>query len=265
MPGNAAVKSTARAALKGLWLSAIACTLLLLSAVFVAVYAASVFATAFAAVGEIIASVFVALFLCLCIAPLFLGVVRFFWRATADGDKNILSVFYYFESAPRYIGSLKFIIALLIRLALIALAVFSPYIAVEALCAIPSDILSEQIRMHLSFTSSVFASLGVLFFILFSVRFYLSPVLYVACGELDRHEILYLSKTVSRRSAGAYLVLIVGMVGWILLSALGVTLIYTVPYMLVSYVIHCRFAINYHNRKTRQAEQTDFPEFTSDF
>lgn len=265
MPGNAAVKSTARAALKGIWLGAIACTLLLFGAAFVAVYAGVLFSTTMRTVGNWLTAVFAPLFCLFVVSPLFLGVLRYFWRATAGGKDAVLSVFYYFESLSRYIYCIKFLSTLLIRLALIVLAVFSPFIAIKLILLAPGDVLSEQLRMQLSFASSVFASLGTVFFVIFSVRFYLSPALFVACDNLDRHEILYLSKTVSRQTAGAFIVLAVGMLGWLLLSAFGITLIYTVPYMIATYVIHCRFAINHHNRKAHRAQETDFPEYRSDF
>ncbi len=265
MPGNAAVKSTARAALGTFWLKAIACTLILLAAIFTAVYAETVFYTVCGKASAVVTIVFTVLFTFFALCPLFLGVLRFFWRSTAGAGDNVTSVFYYLSDLSCYLKSLAFLASLLGRLVLVAFFSFLPFITVKAVMGASLNFATEQIGFYLQFLSSVFLALGWVFFIIFSVRLYLAPSLFVGCEGLERGEIIYLSKLLSRSSAGAFIVLCFGMLGWILLSVFGVTMIYTVPYIISAYVVHCRYAVNHYNHKVKIMGETDFHEFRSDF
>ncbi len=265
MPGNAAVKSTARAALSAFWLKAIVSTLIALAALAVLIYAETVFYTVCGKASVIVAVVFTVLFTFFVLCPLFLGVLRFFWRSTAGSGDNVTSVFYYLSNRLHYLKCLAFSASLLLRLLIVAFFSFLPFIAIRSIIGAPFAAATEQIGLYLQFLSSVFLSLGWVFFIIFSVRFYLAPALFVGCEDLHRSEIIYLSKLLSRSTAGAFIVLCFGMLGWLLLSVLGITMVFTVPYILAAYVVHCRYAVNHYNHKVKIINETDFPEFRSDF
>lgn len=265
LPGNAAVKSTARIALRGFWIKAIVCTLILFATLFTAVLANEVFYHVFATGDQIISTVFNLLYLTFVFCPIALGILRFFWRNTATTGDDIGSVFYYLSDFNSYLKCIGFSVVLLFKISIVALISFLPLIAIKSVMGAPFINLNEQASLYLGFVSLIFSVLGWVFFLIFSVRYYLAPIMFVGCETLEKDEIFYLSKTVSRNTAGAFVVLLFGMFGWIVLTILGVTAVFTVPYILSAYAVHSRFAINYHNRNVKIANETDFPEYRSNF
>lgn len=264
MPGNAAVKNTARVILKGMWPKLIACTFLGIAVAFIGIYAISaVSLLVFGAVWmELLALI---CYFLLIFMPLSLGILRFVWRQINDADDDIEIVFYYFSSAAQYFKSLLFTVTFGIKLLISAVLAFFPYLAVRYALYSSADFLSEQMEMRLLFLSAIFWLCGMIFFIILSVRYYISPLLFVCCSDIEVSEVMHLSKLISRKTAGSYIVLVLGMIGWILLSVFGITMIYTVPYLLLTYAVHCRYAIYYYNHRIRLNEETSFPEFRSSF
>jgi uncharacterized membrane protein len=60
---------------------------------------------------------------------------------------------------------------------------------------------------------------------------------------------------ISKHSSGAFASLILSFFGWFLLSLFGIPLVYTLPYFLISYVVHCRFAIVNYNLNLEQVSR----------
>ncbi len=265
MPGNAAVKSTARVILRKNWPALIACAFLLVAAAFIGIYVENVFLLLMGAFAAWAIVPFTVLYGWLLFMPLLLGVLRYAWHLSSDKTASLDSVFYYFSDPGAYLKSLHFIFSFSIRVVFSAFLAFLPYIAVITAADLATDFADSQVQMHLMFLSTVLVIFGIVLFIVFSVRYYISPLLFVGSEQLEVAETIHLSKIISRRTAGSYIVLIIGLLGWMLLSALGVTLIYTVPYMLLCYTVHCRYAVYYHNHRAKINEETDFFEYRSSF
>ena len=60
-------------------------------------------------------------------------------------------------------------------------------------------------------------------------------------------EAMHISEMISKQSISAFASLVVSFIGWFLLSLLGLPLVYTLPFFLISYVVHSRFAIVNYN------------------
>ncbi len=264
MPGNAAVKNTARVLLRGLWPQLITATFLLLSSAFICVYVVDIILSLMPD-ALVAAAFFIALYLVFVFAPLALGILRYIRIAAGEGDNNISLFFYYFSDMGKLIKSVQFSLMLGARLFITAIFSFFPYLAINRALYLSERIFTETTQMYLMFLSATFWVLGFIFFIILSARYYISPFLFIGCEDLEPRDILLLSKSISRKTAGSYIVFVIGMIGWILLSAFGVTMIYTVPYFLMGYIVHCRYAIYYYNKGAKLSMETEFPEYRSKF
>ena len=90
----------------------------------------------------------------------------------------------------------------------------------------------------------VFTALSTLLLVKIAVRYSLAPVIAVINEDIDARSAIALSATIARRYKNAYFNVLVSFIGWIVLSVLGVTMLYTLPFLFVSYTVFCRFAIN---------------------
>ena len=112
--GNSVVKLTARTALKNNWLKCIAASLTLIFSCIILLSAADYAAyISNGAVGYILLGVG-AVFL---VFPLFLGLVRFFWRMIFGADDRLPLLFYYFSDRKKYGRALRLSLALALRAA----------------------------------------------------------------------------------------------------------------------------------------------------
>ncbi len=265
MPGNAAVKSTAKVALKSFWPQAITACFLVLTILSVP-YVASAVNTVIMGVYSLWVNVCIYSVFCVAVvAPLFFGVLRYFRRAVYGNADSLNSLFYYFNNKKRYKNSVWFTFVLAFRLVLVAAVTFLPYLIVKILEFLPIKLFSDSVVMQVGIVRGILFLFGAAFFIVTTARYYISPMLFVSCEDMHWTEVFYLSKHISKYSAGSFLVLLVGFTGWILLSVCGFTLIYTAPYMLTAYVVHCRYAFNKYNHNIELMKETDFPEYRSDF
>lgn len=265
MPGNSAVKSTARAALKSFWPQAVACCFVLLAGLFIPLCACEVGSAVFGVYAALPNTLFSAFFCFLVMLPLFFGVLRYFRRAIYGNISGITAVFYYFSSKRRYFDILFFSVMLAVHMLGFAAVTFLPYIVIRIMEHMPMSILPDSFLIQSEFVGGLFLLLGFAFFILATVKYYAAPMIFISCDNIHWTEAFYMSKRLSRYSAGAFLVLLVGFVGWGLLSLSGIALIFTLPYMLAAYVVHCRYAFNFYNRKIQLMRETDFPEYRSTF
>ena len=265
MPGNAAVKSTAKVALRQFWPQAIAACLLFIAVLFVPYVVASVNTVVMGAISVWINAGVYLVFCVVVGAPTFLGVLRYFRRAVYGNVDSLGSLFYYFTNKKRYKNSVWFAFMLAFRLLLVAAITFLPYLIVKILEFLPIKLFSGSVIMQVGIVRGILFLFGAVFFVVTTARYYISPMLFVSCEDMHWTEAFYLSKHISKYSTGPFLVLLVGFVGWILLSVCGFTLIYTAPYMLTAYVVHCRYAFSRYNHNIEIMKETDFPEYRSDF
>ena len=125
--GNSVVKLTAKTALKNYWLKCIAASLsLVFSCIIMLIAADYVSYISNDALGYILIAVG-GIFL---IFPLFLGVIRFFWRMIFGADDMQGVIFHYFSDKEKYKRALRLSAALAIRTAGFAAVVFLPAIVI---------------------------------------------------------------------------------------------------------------------------------------
>lgn len=265
MPDNSAVKSTARVSLRNLWPQAIAVASILLAAVFIVVVICSVNSLAFGTFAKYVNIAAAVLLFFTVLAPLILGVLRWFWRATAGKADQVTSVFRYFGK-DKYRRAFIFAFMYVTKNALIAGVSLLPFFAVTIASKLPLDMISVHSgELYLGLIGVLLGVLGTVVFLLLSTKYYIAPMIFVCCEDKHWTEVFYLSKRVAQYSSGAFLVLVAGMLGWMLLSFFGVTMIYTLPYMLAAFAVHCRYSFHYYNHNMNILQENGFSEYRSEF
>ena len=248
MPGNTPVKDTARVCLKKIWPAAIAASVIIGAT---AVFGFCISSAASGVWTQTVATVTAVLYFIFITAPLIMGLIFWLWRVTVLNDSPVTEMFYPFSSWMVYMRVMRFIFLLAIRLIIMFVVVMLPY----ALAHIAS---SPELYSHLNGTMPVwtvniwvFAEFlkyaGIAAFFISALRYYLAPVLFVAGSEITSAEALHMSRMVSKVSMGSFIQLVLGFAGWAILSVLLIPALYTLPFFLVSFILHCRYAINYYN------------------
>ncbi len=259
------VKKTAKAALSGHWLQAFAVSCVLLFAFFVCELASSLVSVFAGSVGYIAAMSFFAIF---AISPLSLGVLYYFRRRLWGQDDSLLIIFKYFSSVYEYKCSLQFLLLLALKILVTAAALFSPCLIVWLLS---NEKIYSWLNMSLPIWASnlwtlnsflaLFATFALVFVML---KYYLSPFIFVSNDNIDPAEAINMSCIISKRTGADFFWLVLSFSGWLLLSIFVAPLIFTLPYIIASYGVHCRFAITAYNRDVDRFNADITPHYSTD-
>lgn len=259
------VKQTAKTALAERFLHSVAVCTVLIFAFFSAELIASLVSIFAGVVGYLVTN-FIMLFF--AIFPLLLGVLYFFRRLLWGQKDSLLVIFKYFSSKNEYKRSIHFIFLLCVRLVLGAFILFLPCIVVWLLS-------NEQIYAWLDislpiWTSNLWALNSFLVIIASFVlafvmlKYYLAPFIFVGNDDIDPAEAVNMSTIISKRTGGDFFGLVLSFFGWIALSIFIAPLIFTVPYFIAAYGVHCRFAIAAYNRDVDRFNADNAPRFSTD-
>lgn len=259
------VKVTAKDALRKNFLISVAVSCVLIFAFFIAVFISSIVSIFAGDIGYIIS---LALLLLFVISPLALGVLYYFRRLLWNQDDSALIIFKYFANTAEYKHALQFSFLIGIRLALSAAILYLPCIIVwllsneqiYSLLGVSLPIWTSNLWALNSFLAFV-ASLALVFVML---KFYLAPFIFVSNDSLDPAEAVNMSTIISKRTGADFFGLVLSFAGWILLSLFVAPLIFTLPYFIASYGVHCRFAITAYNRDVDRFNASVTPSFSTD-
>ncbi len=259
-----AVKETAKTILKGNYYRCILATLIPIFMSLTLTFTASVTQIAF---GNAVAYGLLAIMNIFVVLPTGLGLLKFYRRLMWNEKDNIMSVFHYFKSGEIYKTTLKYCFIFILRILSIGALVFLPSILIALLSG---NWIYELLDIDMpSFVRSfgeaqtAITTLSAAVFIFLALKYYLTPFLLVADEDMDIGEALYMSKVISRKSTIDFLGLFFGMSFWILISIFLIPLPFTLPYILISYMVHCRFAVAHYN-KIADRENTTPPFYSSE-
>lgn len=271
LPGSNAVKSTAKASLKGKWPQAIAVSLITVSVFLISVLSGQLFLSvidADAAYGLsdltlfpnedfrpelLLVTLFSALLTLILTVPLNLGVLRWFWRLTYGADDTVGSIFHYFSSLRLFWRAISFQLLLYLRVLLIGILVFLPAAVVD-LITNPEFYSVLGIQVPLEVTSyygfsAILTLLGFFALLLLLLQYYASPFLLINDEELTPNRAVSLSSKVTKGSKVACLLLCLSFFGWLLLSFLALPVLFVLPYLLASYAVFTRYALHANNHR----------------
>lgn len=262
MPSAFAVKSTVKSTLKGRWPEAIIVGLMPTFAFYMFSLISSVVSPLAKGKEDYLLIAILLLSAVFVVLPLFFGVLRFFWRITDGADEGVSSAFHFFTSKNLYIRSLKLTLVTSFKIGLVFLLCLLPFFAVELFSHfLVYDIFKEVLpvwAINLSAFKNLFYTVGSIFAIILSLRYYLIPVIAVMDEKLLVFEAVHISTLLARRNLSSFFGLIFSNLGWILLSFLVLPQIYTLPFLLGCYVVHSRFVMVNYNLHLEFQERNRF-------
>lgn len=256
-----ATKSTAKSALKGNWLVASSACLTFVSAVILVFFSCSLLALV---VPGFVAETVLYILIVFLIAPIFLGLIRFFKNLIFEKITNISEIFVYLSSVSAYKRALRLILELLVRAIFYGTICFLPAGTVKLITTefffgilnIDIPLWTQSLNTLLAFLLGI----GALATFIIMLRYYLAPFLLVGDDDMTVGEAIHMATIISRRSSNELWGLILSFTGWILLSLLMIPLTFTLPYFLCSLLVHCRFAITNYNLSLQQKNIYTFKE-----
>ncbi|MBE6732457.1 MAG: DUF975 family protein [Ruminococcaceae bacterium] len=258
-------KKTAKAALKGNWVKAIAIGAVLIFSGFIIYIALSFIGTVF---PSVVTALITLLITALVFIPLLMGALRSYWRIMWDSSDTLDSVFYYFVSLERYSRVAKLVLALFLKAVGVGILLFIP--------AIITDLFSKAALYeffgisapawvgNLWIASGFLKAVALVILAAVMLKYYLSFFLVIADEQMDVYEAIHKSTLLSRATAIDFLGLILSFFGWILISLIAIPLIFTLPYFLTSYMVHSRFAVANYNKVVNQMSSVNEHQFSSD-
>lgn len=259
------IKATAKESLRERFLQSVTVGCILIFMFFACVLIGSIVSVFAGNIGYLIA---VALLMFFVVCPLFLGVLSYFRRLLWQQNDSVLIIFKYFSNAAEYKRALHFSFLIGIRLMFTALVLYLPCIIVWLLSNeqlysffnISLPLWTSNLWALNSFLGFI-ASLALVFVML---KFYLAPFIFVSNDSIDPAEAVNMSTIISKRTGADFFGLVLSFAGWILLSLFVAPLIFTLPYFIASYGVHCRFAITAYNRDVDRFNASNTPSFSTD-
>lgn len=259
------VKATAKEVLHQGFLKSIAVGCMLIFAIFAVVLTGSIVSIFAGNIGYIITISVMSIFV---ICPLFLGVLYYFRRLLFNQNDDALIIFKYFSNKVEYKRALHLVFSIAVRFVFAATVLYLPCIIVWLLS-------NEQIYALFNLSLPVWTSnlwtlnffLGVIsaFALVFvMLKYYLSPFIFVSNDRIDPAEAVNMSIIISKRTGADFFGLVISFIGWILVSFLVAPLIFTLPYFMASYGVHCRFAIAAYNLDVDRFNASVTPSFSTD-
>lgn len=253
--GSNVVKLTAKSVLKNNWISAVITCLTM----FLSFYAIFIVISLLASVIPTYAStVIFILLVTFLLAPLLLGIFRNFWYLVNGNSLNPLHSFYYFSSKRMYLRALKLFFRLFLKGFGHSVIIFLPAIVFEIFS---SEFIYELLDMPIPLWTTNFQYITVflrtmaivlLFFVM--TRYYSAPVLTVGDDEMDVEEAIHMSVILSKGSLLEFIYLFFSFAGWIFISFFYFPFLFTMPYMITSYIVHTKFAIEDYNKRISDLE-----------
>ncbi|MBQ8202768.1 MAG: DUF975 family protein [Clostridia bacterium] len=264
-PPSVAVKSTAKAILKGNFYR---CVCACLIPIFISLSISFTTAIAGMAIGGTLSYIFMIAMDIFLLVPCFLGLLRFFKRLMWEQKDDILVVFHYFGSFTLYKKAVLSGLAYALRLLLIGVAVYLPSIIISILTR-PElyDLLGITMPpfiISLGGALTAFNVISFAVFIIVAVRFYLTPFLLVADEDMDVGEALHMSRVISKKSAIDFVGLFCSLSFWVIISFFVIPLPFTLPYIITAYMVHCRFSVAHYNKLADSANRNDVPFYSSE-
>lgn len=247
-PGSSVVKLTAKTALKEHYFKSVFAVLIFITCNLCLI---SVNSIIMIVDSRFLPIINVCLFVIFAGLPLFLGLIRYFWRLLFGMNDNPISVFYYFSSLKKYKKALKYSFCCALKVLVNALILFLPAIFIFFISSdfiynlfdIPMPLWTGKMQNIYLLLSN--AALIILPFTL--LKFSAAPILFVSCDDADALEVFHTSNIVTRKNNGEFIILNFTFLGWFFLSLLVFPIVFILPYYFTSYAVHTRFVITEYN------------------
>lgn len=263
LPAGNVVKSTVKTAFCGKWLNICLGAFVLLSS-----FAASgLIVTVVAGISVALSIALTFVLLIFINLPLMFGAVRFYCRALWGKNENFTNIFEVFSSKKEYKRGFLTGIYLAARVTVSAAVLLLPATLANAFSnAEVYSFLGTDMPLFapsLSVAANFLAAIGIFFVYLLNLSYYPLPFLMATNDNITLKEAIVLSKKISKKCIADFCWLCLSLVGWIILSVFVIPLVFTLPYFIGCYAVHCRFCVARYNKE--QAEKHSTASFNPKF
>ena len=252
LPNSSAIKSEAKKMLSGKWPLGIASCFIVASFImfFLVLYS---LLYQFFPVGlpHTVLLILVYFFAVSIGFPLSLGVLRIYRAILCEKDTDLYEAFYYFSSVKLLTKALQLCFFLICKFTLIGFLLFVPSIIVNFLSEGRLPVFESGMPIWFSnlwVFGTFLRGIAVAILIYIVLRHYACAYIFIQNDNISAMETVLLATKVAKVSISSFLGLCISLLGWLLLSLLAAPAIFTVPYCLMAYAVHCTAAINYYNR-----------------
>ena len=264
LPSSFNIKKQAKTLLAGRWPLGIGAVLILMFFLFfvLAIYSLlyPYFSNGF---PFVVLSVLTVLFVISVGFPLTLGVLRTFRAVYEKQETDLYSVFFYFSSKKLLLKVIRLCIYLVFRIAIISVLLLLPSFIIEGLSSGNMPFLdNNDLPLWLSnlwVFGTVLRGAAIAITVYIVLQYYMAPYIFILNDNIDVSETLFLAKKTAKLGISNFFALILSFLGWITLSLLAVPLIFTLPYAIMCYVVHCEAITDYYNKKIK-SNKTSFIE-----
>ncbi len=249
-----AVKSTALTHLRGNWARACTVAMIPVFASIAVLLMGYLLTLPFGVIiGDILA---VVVFILLC-APLWLGALRVFWRTANGCEDSTAETFYYFSNKKEYLRSLSFNLRVAVHWVIVELILFLPailtYVFTSGTFFQWIGASTPLLLVNLRYLIYVFEIAAVVLTIVRLIGLYLPAFLFVSDEDMKPKDAIKRGIEIGKYTKSRFSSHLFGFSGWILFSLLFIPLLFTVPYLLMAYVVECRYNVAFYNLSGKAA------------
>lgn len=248
MATSKAVKMTALATLKGNWGNAISMAMIPFSASALTYLIGSILNLP---LGNFSVIIMLGLSVFVC-SPLWLGALHCYWRMANGCTDRVSQVFCYFSDWSAYKRALSFAVRMSVLLIGGILVLNLPAIAVDFFT---SEGFYELIGvatplwvLNLNFIAGILKFIAITAAIAYVMCLYLPSFVFAVREDLGARECIAEGLRIGRFTKNSFSTYVFSFLGWIFLSMLFIPTLFTVPYMLMSYTVACRFGVAGYNK-----------------
>lgn len=242
-----AVKTTAKEILKGNWANAMISTavpVLATAVIYIATYLLSLPFGIYSGILFVVSYIFL-------LSPLWLGVVYCYWLMANNIKGYPTEVFYYFSNFKSYRRAVAFTIKITFRIMVFSILFFLPSIIINAFTneAFYELIGASTPLWVLGFKPIyyVFRFVGIVLLLAYLLGIMPPLFLVVANEEMSVEDCIKRGINIGIPEKSSFAAITWSYIGYILLSLLIVPVLFTVPYLIMSYIVTCRFLITQYN------------------
>ncbi len=257
------IKTEAKQVLSGKWTAAVMAVFILL---FMPIIAAMILMAAYSVLGEseisdvlqnepVKMAVFAALHVAaivafLLLSPIFTGFARFYSRAAAREDADLIDVFYFFENGSKYKRAIAFMSGLLVKC--VGILVVCEAAAVTVAAVAHDNDVTIMAAISLAIVGAVAA-------FLWFHRFAFQVMLF-SYKDYDAASAAKTGAQIASGNTGKLIKLTVSFVPWLLLMFFVVPFLYVYPYMTCSYFVSVKYIVSDYFEKQKAREQMFTPD-----
>lgn len=255
-PKIIAVKKTALAYLKNEWPKAIALASIVLAFFLVLINLFSFALHIFSGTPErvIMFSIFFSVIIFIGI-PLIMGMLRSFWGMVSESPLKMTEIFYYFSSKAVYKRISVFTFLILGRLIIRSVVLLLPSFIIGLISQYSSFLFVNNAEplwfSNIWIFELVLRAIAICGIGYMALRYYLAPFIFIANEDIEELVCIQKAYIVSKQSTGNFISLFFSLLGWVLLSVFFVPLIFTLPYMIMCYMVHSRYVAVYYNSRLK--------------